>query len=189
MGESTPWVPIFVAILIIGALFYIPIRTAMKEGFGNSSLDDVHATGPPGTSGPSSTGASPVGPNIPDPASNYPTGVNAGSNTTTNAPAGVRPVPRPLPLPRKGVQEGPSSVSLLPADPYREWAQAHPNGEGLVAGKNYLNAGALININTVGQSSVRNASIDLRSEPANPQVTLSPWFNSAMNPDASRSAV
>lgn len=74
---------------------------------------------------------------------------------------------------------------LLPADPNSKWAQVNPQGAGDIAGKNYLNAGALIGVNTVGQS-LRNASWDLRSEPANPQVAVSPWFNSTIEPDVNR---
>ena len=74
---------------------------------------------------------------------------------------------------------------LLPEDPNSKWAQVNPQGAGDIAGKNYLNAGALIGVNTVGQS-LRNASYDLRSEPANPQVAVSPWFNSTIEPDTNR---
>jgi hypothetical protein len=76
-------------------------------------------------------------------------------------------------------------LELLPSDPNSKWAQVNPQGAGDIAGKNYLNAGALIGVNTVGQS-LRNASWDLRSEPANPQVTVSPWFNSTIEPDINR---
>jgi len=78
-----------------------------------------------------------------------------------------------------------NATELLPADPNSKWAQVNPQGAGDIAGKNYLNAGALIGVNTVGQS-LRNASWDLRSEPANPQVAVSPWFNSTIEPDINR---
>jgi hypothetical protein len=78
-----------------------------------------------------------------------------------------------------------NAKDLLPADPNSKWAQVNPQGAGDIAGKNYLNAGALIGVNTVGQS-LRNASWDLRSEPANPQVAVSPWFNSTIEPDVNR---
>jgi hypothetical protein len=56
---------------------------------------------------------------------------------------------------------------------------------GDIAGKNFLNAGALIGVNTVGQSQ-RNSSWDLRSEPPNPQVAVSPWMQSTIEPDLAR---
>jgi len=74
---------------------------------------------------------------------------------------------------------------LLPNDPNSKWAQVNPMGAGDISGKNFLNAGALIGVNTVG-SSLRNASWDLRSEPPNPQVTVSPWLNSTIEPDVLR---
>jgi len=74
---------------------------------------------------------------------------------------------------------------LLPSDPNSKWAQVNPMGAGDIAGKNFLNAGALIGVNTVGQS-LRNASWDLRSEPPNPQVAVSPWMQSTIEPDINR---
>ena len=74
---------------------------------------------------------------------------------------------------------------LLPNDPNSKWAQVNPMGAGDIAGKNFLNAGALIGVNTVGQS-LRNASWDLRSEPPNPQVQVSPWLNTTIEPDTNR---
>jgi hypothetical protein len=74
---------------------------------------------------------------------------------------------------------------LLPADPNSKWASVNPTGAGDISGKNFLNAGALIGVNTVG-SSLRNASWDLRSEPPNPQVQVSPWMQSSIEPDVLR---
>jgi hypothetical protein len=58
-------------------------------------------------------------------------------------------------------------------------------GAGDIAGKNFLNAAALIGVDTVGQSN-RNASWDIRSLPANPQVQVSPWMQSTIEPDLVR---
>lgn len=74
---------------------------------------------------------------------------------------------------------------LLPNDPNSKWNQVNPMGAGDIAGKNFLNAGANIGVNTVGQS-LRNASWDLRSEPPNPQVVVSPWMASTIAPDLQR---
>jgi len=74
---------------------------------------------------------------------------------------------------------------LLPNDPNSKWAQVNPMAAGDIAGKNFLNAGALIGVNTVGQS-LRNSSWDLRSEPPNPQVVVSPWLQSTIEPELSR---
>ena len=74
---------------------------------------------------------------------------------------------------------------LLPNDPNSKWAQVNPMASGDIAGKNFLNAGALIGVNTVGQS-LRNASWDLRSEPPNPQTQVSPWMQSTIEPELQR---
>lgn len=74
---------------------------------------------------------------------------------------------------------------LLPKDPNSIWAQQNPMGTGSLKGKNFLSAGALIGINTVGQS-LRNANYQLRSEPANPQVPVSVFNVPTIEPDVNR---
>ena len=74
---------------------------------------------------------------------------------------------------------------LLPNDPNSKWAQVNPMASGDIAGKNFLNAGALIGVNTVGQS-LRNANWDIRAAPPNPQVEVSPWLQSTIAPDLGR---
>jgi len=77
---------------------------------------------------------------------------------------------------------------LLPNDPNSKWAQVNPQGQGDIAGKNYLSAGALIGVNTIGQS-LRNANYQLRSDPPNPQVKVSIWNQSTIEPDINRRAL
>ena len=74
---------------------------------------------------------------------------------------------------------------LLPQDKSSVWASVNPEGEGSLADKNFLQAGFHIGINTVGQT-LRNANLQLRSEPPNPQVQVSPWLQSTIEPDVSR---
>ena len=62
---------------------------------------------------------------------------------------------------------------------------AKPVGEGILKGVNLLDAGYHVGVNTVGQS-LRNANQQLRSEPPNPQVSVSPWLNTTIGPDLSR---
>jgi hypothetical protein len=76
-------------------------------------------------------------------------------------------------------------MELLPSDPNSQWAQVNPTGAGDIQGKNFLSAGALIGINTIGQS-LRNANLQLRAEPPNPQVQVSPWLQSTIEPDLTR---
>lgn len=74
---------------------------------------------------------------------------------------------------------------LLPKDANSVWAEQNPMGNGSLKGKNFLSAGALIGVNTVGQS-LRNANQQIRSEPPNPQVPVSIFLNSTIEPDVNR---
>ena len=73
---------------------------------------------------------------------------------------------------------------LLPRDMNSIWAEQNPMGPGSLKGKNFLSAGALIGVNTVGQS-LRNANLQVRSEPPNPQVSVSIFNQSTISPDIS----
>lgn len=73
---------------------------------------------------------------------------------------------------------------LLPKDMNSIWAEQNPMGPGSLKGKNFLSAGALIGVNTVGQS-LRNANLQIRSEPPNPQVAVSIFNQSTISPDIS----
>jgi len=75
-------------------------------------------------------------------------------------------------------------TELLPADQNTIYAEQNPMGTGSLKSKNFLSAGALIGVNTVGQS-LRNANLQLRSEPPNPQVPVSIFLQSTIQPDIS----
>ena len=74
---------------------------------------------------------------------------------------------------------------LLPQDNANVWAQANPSGEGSLKDRNFLQAGHHVGVNTVGQT-LRNANMQLRSEPPNPQVKVSPWQQTTIDPDVNR---
>jgi hypothetical protein len=77
---------------------------------------------------------------------------------------------------------------LLPkedSDAIKEFNTAKPHGEGILQGVNYLDSGFHVGVNTVGQS-LKNANRQLRAEPPNPQVSVSPWMNSSIGPDLFR---
>jgi hypothetical protein len=79
-----------------------------------------------------------------------------------------------------------SAEELLPQDnASSQWAQVYPTGEGSLKDKNFLQSGYLRGIDTVGQT-LRNANLQLRSEPPNPQVQVSPWLQSTIEPDVNR---
>ena len=77
---------------------------------------------------------------------------------------------------------------LLPTDESKaiqEFNIAKPIGEGILQGVNLLDSTYHVGVNTVGQS-LRNANRQLRSEPPNPQVNVSPWMNTTISPDLPR---
>ncbi len=74
---------------------------------------------------------------------------------------------------------------LLPQDNSSLWAQVNPSGVGSLKDRSFLQAGYNIGINTVGQT-LRNANLQLRSEPPCPQIQVSPFLQSTIQPDTSR---
>ena len=100
--------------------------------------------------------------------------------------------------PVQGIQTVPSScypqntlkpADLLPegeADAIQNFSESVPNaGEGILKGVNFLDAGFHIGVNTVGQS-LRNANLNLRAEPPNPRMQVSPWMNTTIDTDLMR---
>jgi hypothetical protein len=122
-------------------------------------------------------------------------------NNNAQASAGVRPSDpngNEVFASANGVQTSmpgiPSSCSqpniqnpaeLLPKDSNSQWAQLNPSGKGELANVNLLKAGYHIGIDTVGQS-LRNANLQIRSEPPNPQLNVGPWNASTIEPDFMR---
>ena len=76
-------------------------------------------------------------------------------------------------------------VDLLPRDTNSEWAQLNPNGVGDLQNISLLKAGHHVGINTVG-SNLRNANLQIRSEPVIPKSSVGPWLNSTIEPDCDR---
>jgi len=76
-----------------------------------------------------------------------------------------------------------TSQDLLPKDAQKlKWANVNPSSTGNITDQNFLTAGYHVGVNTVGQS-LRNANLQLRSEIPNPQVAVSPWMISTIEPD------
>lgn len=76
-------------------------------------------------------------------------------------------------------------AELLPKDANSQWASLNPNGKGFLSNINLLNAGFNIGIDTIG-SSLRNANLQIRSEPVNPQLNVGPWNQSTITHDFMR---
>lgn len=65
------------------------------------------------------------------------------------------------------------------------WTATNPVGLGDLKGGNFLSSGYHAGINTVS-STLRNANLDLRSDPPNPRAAVSPFLNSTIEPDVYR---
>lgn len=79
-----------------------------------------------------------------------------------------------------------TAEDLLPKDAANsKWAQVNPAGQGDLQGQNFLTAGFQVGVNTVG-SSLRNANLQLRSEPPIAKGNWGPIYNSTIEPDTMR---
>lgn len=74
---------------------------------------------------------------------------------------------------------------LLPQDNNSEFSKLNPSGAGDLMNVSLLKAGHHIGINTVGQS-LRNANLQLRSEPPNPKMDVGPWNQTTISGDPYR---
>ena len=108
----------------------------------------------------------------------------AGSNSE-NAPAGGMST-NMQGLPPSCIKQNVTDPrELLPKDANSEFSQLNPQGAGDLQNVSLLTAGTLQGINTVG-TSLRNANLQLRSEPANPRMNIGPWNNSTITADSNR---
>jgi hypothetical protein len=75
---------------------------------------------------------------------------------------------------------------LLPKDlGDNAWNETSPQAQGNITDQNFLESGHHYGINTVGQS-LKNANLQLRSDPPIPKVNVGPWLNSTITPSANR---
>lgn len=96
--------------------------------------------------------------------------------------------PSQLSQPSQPVTEKPinNPSDLLPSNSASEWAKMNPVGANSLSGINLLSSQQQNGINTQG-SSLRNANLQIRSEPANPRNnTNCPWNISTIEGDTMR---
>ena len=115
----------------------------------------------------------------------------------------IRNVPQYLPANPAGENSGPGLLhsqplpdsvhrpscdpsQLLPKDNNNSWGNINPvsnsTSDSSLANQNFLQAGALAGINTIGSSN-RNANLQLRKEHPNPTTNVGPWNQSTIEPD------
>jgi len=76
---------------------------------------------------------------------------------------------------------------LLPKDANSQWASLNPSSmnQGDILMPDLLQAGYHIGLDTIGQS-LRNANLQLRSDPIIPKSDIGPWNQSTIEPDLGR---
>jgi len=109
-----------------------------------------------------------------------PLGQNGGHGAASGAVTDTYGLP-----PSCAKQQVVDPAELLPKDANSEFSKLNPMGSGDLKNVSLLKAGWHIGINTVGQS-LRNANLQLRSEPPNPQLSTGPWNQSTISADMQR---
>ena len=157
-------------LIIVAAVVLIVALMSYSSNKGSDGMSVPGGNGQSGGVPPQGVTPSTVSPALPLGQNEKPLSVN-GLTTTSNLPSSCSQQP----------VDDPSQ--LLPSDQNSKWAQLNPQGSGDLQNVNLLQAGTHMGINTVG-TSLRNANLQLRSEPANPQLNVGPWMNSTIEPDA-----
>jgi len=103
------------------------------------------------------------------------TAPDASPSVTSSAPSGyaTQPVANP--------------ADLLPKDSNSKWAALNPTSmnSGDILMPDLLQAGYHIGLDTIGQS-LRNANLQLRSDPIISRSDVGPWNQSTIEPDLAR---
>jgi len=144
--------------------------STMSNSHGGAEHNQVQYSG---ESSPAAQGSPTVQPAMP-----------AGLNSVPGSADGMRTVTSGVPQSCLN-QQAANPSELLPNDPNSAFAMGQPTGQGELANINLLKAGQLSGIDTVG-GTLRNANLQLRSEPPNPRSQVSPWLNSTIEPDLMR---
>ena len=106
-------------------------------------------------------------------------------NRLTPAPVSQASMDNPTSDPGR-VAKSLTATDLLPTDKAADdWNKNNPSVSASLQDVNLLQAGHHIGVNTVGQT-LRNANLQLRSDPPNPQTKVSPWLQSTISPDVVR---
>jgi hypothetical protein len=155
-------------IVVIYSIFqYSGRKSSPSDGFNNQKNKMM-----------SRDGASMTGSGVAQPAN--PAGQNEVYSSVTDIKTSSYGLP---PSCSRGAISDPAD--LLPKDTNSQWAQLNPGGSADFKNVNLLKAGYNIGIDTVG-SSLRNANLQVRSEPPNPTTVVSPWLNTTIEPDLMR---
>ena len=108
-----------------------------------------------------------------------------GSNVPPGAVTDTQGLPEHVDLEKTNIQAG----ELLPKNnAASEWSESNRDPTGILTNVNLLQAGSLIGIDTVGQT-LRNANLQIRSEPPNPKMDTGPWNKTTIEADPYRKSL
>jgi len=118
------------------------------------------------------------------------TSVDAMETGTASASASADSKPKDAEVAAGSVQAlGPiaNPNELLPVDQNSQWAALNPvnMSQGNILNGDMLQAGYHIGLDTIGQS-MKNANLQLRSDPIIPKQDVGPWNQSTYEPDYAR---
>jgi hypothetical protein len=164
----------FIALVGIVVLAYAIYQYSGRKGTVSSGFGGNQRRGVPTAGGPAGAGAGVAQPANP-----------AGQNEEYAKVSGLTTTTYGLPPAGAGGAGMTDPADLLPKDVNSQWANLNPAGGADFKQVNLLKAGYHYGINTVG-SSLRNANLQERSEPANPTTVVSPWQNTTIEPDLMR---
>ena len=110
----------------------------------------------------------------------------------SSTPASYNEPPQPIvqqePAQKGGytTQEVANPADLLPQDSNSQWSTLNPSmSNNNVIVPDLLQAGYHIGLDTIGQT-LRNANLQLRSDPIIPKQDVGPWNQSTIEPDLAR---
>ena len=148
-------------VILFAVIYNYNSKKTTKDNMYNQISQSSQSTGPSGETSGNVTGLSNDDTNFLNVS-----GLNANKNPATCNQAQTNP------------------SDLLPKDINSDWSNVNPANADL-KNINLLSAGQLIGINTVG-SSLRNPSLQERSEPIIPKTNIGPWNNSTIDADTLR---
>jgi hypothetical protein len=112
-----------------------------------------------------------------------------GGNQEEGEPADVAAAADPAPAPKKNegysTKETVNPKELLPSDDNSQWAALNPNNTQDNLSADLLKAGQHVGVDTVGQS-LRNANLQLRSDPIINKSDVGPWNQTTIEADYAR---
>jgi hypothetical protein len=90
-------------------------------------------------------------------------------------------------LPKTDDKQNATCGDLMPCDANSQWAALNPvnMNQGNILAGDMLQAGYHIGLDTIGQT-LKNANLQLRSDPIIPKVDVGPWNQSTYEPDYGR---